>query len=116
LLLAVGHARADVKVEFSDAVKAAVDPRTQEDIQKIVNAGLQKLGEKDPGAKALFESNQTIKILAFGEDQANKLGLVPAPVPAVDLGVGKTMGDFNPNGTPRAGGTTRMISWLPSGS
>ena len=96
-------AAADVTVEFSDAIKTAVNPQTQEDIQNLVNAGLRKKAG-DGAAKDLLDSGQTIKIICHDEKKAKDEG--------IDFGeagiipdFGKTKGDFDAMKKPKRGGT-----------
>jgi hypothetical protein len=99
-----------VKLEFSDAVKGAAGA-TQTDVEGIVNAGLRKMAGKNPDAKNLLNSNQTIKVICFGEKAADDLGLKKPDEIVILMGVpgfGETKGDFGPGGAPRTGGTAHI--------
>ena len=104
-----------VKVEFTDTVTNTLrtigkDPEEQRrDIEEDFNRGLEELGKTNPAAKALFDSNQTIKIVCYGDEEAGDrkptegLGLMLSPEPF------ETVGDFNEDGTPKANGTTLFL-------
>jgi hypothetical protein len=101
--LFVGSARADMTVEFSDAVGAAANAETRQQIQDLVNAGLRERAKNNNAAKDLLGSNQTIKLICNDEQKAKdekidfEVGLFPE--------FGKTKGDFDDKGKPKSGGT-----------
>ena len=102
-------ASATVNIQLSGDVTTTLtnsgqDPSAvQGRLQRDLNKGLEELGRTNPAARALFASNQTIRIVCYGSAEANNAGLNPGeglfPAPA------ETRGDFNADGTPRAGGT-----------
>lgn len=118
------QAHADVTIEFSDAIKKVVDPNTQGQIQDLVNAGLRKRAQDNADARDLLASNQTIKIICFGEPKAAELGIKPPEGPGMIFGgFGDTRGDFDANGKPKPGGTVyigidcdrlRQLGWFKS--
>ena len=97
--------RAQVTVQFSDPIQQAAGKDTQETIQNLINAGLKKQSKDNPGAKDLYDSKQTIKIICSDEPKAKdekvdfgESGFLPE--------FGKTKGDFIPSGKPDAGKPT----------
>jgi hypothetical protein len=108
LLVAIAApAYADLTVDFSDTVKQAVDPNTQKQIQDMINAGLKNRAKANADARGLLGSNQTLKIICYGEPKADELGMkAPDPLMSAILGgFGETVGDFDANGKPKSGGT-----------
>lgn len=99
-------ARADVTVAFSDTVKQNVDAQTASDLQGAINSGLKKMADNgNQGARDLLDSNQTIRIICFGEPDAESRNLRSSGG-QVYGGGGETAGDFTADGKPRTGGTT----------
>ena len=110
LFFTLGHAaQASVTVSFSDAVKTHTDAKKQKDIQDKINKGLEQMGKTHKGAKALFDSGQTIMILCYGEPLAKKLGFkqdADAMMGLFGTLPGETKGDFKKDKTPKSKGTT----------
>ncbi len=108
-LMMSGQTFGQVNVQYSPAVQKIInDPKSQAEVQKLINDGLKAMGEKNPAALDLYNSKQTIKILCVTEPAAKKLGFKPTP-PMVEIFVGgfaETKGDFLKNGKPKPGGTT----------
>lgn len=119
LLAVAAPAAADVTIEISDAARQASDAaranvRPEEhissagELQDLINTGLRKRAQAgDQAAADLLNSNQTIRILSFGEEEAERLGLRPPPPGAAIVGVpgyGETKGDFGADGRPRPNG------------
>lgn len=105
-LFPANPAQADVSVAFSDTVKQNVDAQTASDLQGAINSGLKKMADNgNQGAKDLLDSNQTIRIICFGEPDAESRNLRSSGG-QVYGGGGETAGDFTADGKPRAGGTT----------
>lgn len=100
-------AYADLTVEFSDTVKQSVSPDTQKQVQDLINSGLKNRAKTDADARDLLGSNQTLKIICYGEPKADELGLkAPDPFMGALLGgFGETKGDFDATGKPKRGGT-----------
>ena len=98
-------AQADVTVAFSDTIKQNVDAQTASDLQGAINSGLKKMADNgNQGAKDLLDSNQTIRIICFGEPDAESRNLRSSGG-QVYGGGGETAGDFTAEGKPRPGGT-----------
>lgn len=103
-LLLARSSHAQIKISFSNTVKQNVDPKTQQEIQKVINAGLSRIMKQNPAARDLFTSKQTIQIICFGEPKAKALGLKPDPKsPIPDYAM--THGNFGANGKPKKRGT-----------
>ncbi len=95
----------ELSPEAADAFKEAGEtPRAiTRRLQSEFNLGLEELGKTNPDAKALFDSNQKLRIVCLGTKEAEDAGLTPDT--GVYGGGGKTKGDFDANGRPRTGGT-----------
>ncbi|MDP6634867.1 MAG: hypothetical protein QGG42_08225 [Phycisphaerae bacterium] len=107
-LMTPAGAYGQVTVKYSDEAQNVInDSLSQAEIQKLINDGLKEMGKKNPAAKDLYDSKQTIKILCVEEPAAKKLGFKPTPPIAGVLvgGFAETKGDFLNNGKPKPGGT-----------
>ncbi len=97
---------ATVNVVLSEQAKAKLKKngknpsKVQKRLNDDFNRGLKELGKKHPGAKALFDSGQTIRIICAKSKEAKKLGI------NVGLSPAETHGDFDKKGKPRKGGQT----------
>lgn len=100
---------ADVTVDLSVDVELALGAPTGEDeIQRMVNEGLRNMGRTNPGALALLNSGQTIKIICYGSDKAKELK-IEKPEMSFIPSWGETVGAFNADGTPTSGGTAYIV-------
>lgn len=102
-------AYADVTVRFSDTVAQNSGLESAEDLQKVINAGLKKIADKGhQGAKDLLNSNQTIKIICYTEEEAKRFPEF-AGGGSGELGdPARTVGDFDETGKPKSRGTTTI--------
>ncbi len=102
-------AYADVTVRFSDTVAKNSGLESAEDLQKVINAGLKKMADKGhQGAKDLLNSNQTIKIICYTEEEAKRFPEF-AGGGSGELGdPARTVGDFDEAGKPTSRGTTTI--------
>lgn len=101
---------AQVTVEFSSEVDLSLGaPSGQKEIQDMINEGLKKMGKKYPGALALFNSKQKIKVLCYGEKKAKELGVKKPEAEMFTQSWGETIGDFNKDGSPKKGGTAYIV-------
>lgn len=81
--------------------------RVRERLEKRFNEGLKRLkANGDQRAADLYDSDQKIKIVCFGEKEAKDAGIT---APAFGGGPAVTVGDFDADGKPREGGTALVI-------
>ena len=98
-------AQAEVTIELSNDVGDAFDragmgsSQAQKRLAEDVNKGLQAVSEDYPGAKALLESGQKIRIICAKSKEAKDLELDPG------FSFAETRGDFGSDGKPKKGGT-----------
>lgn len=110
LLLLGSPASAKVTVKISgDAELKLGSPSGEKEIERMINEGLKKMGEKNPGALAFFNSGQTIKIICYGSKKAKELGIKKPEAEMFTQSWGETVGDFNKDGSPKKGGTTYIV-------
>ncbi|MDT7041623.1 hypothetical protein [Candidatus Nitronereus thalassa] len=101
---------AQVTVDFTPSVSANLGaPDGEEEIQRMINEGLQKMGRTNPAALALYNSRQTLRIICYGSYEADQLGVEKPEAELFTQSWGETHGDFNDDGTPKAGGTTHIV-------
>jgi len=89
-----------VTVQFSDDVNTALGAKAakeRERIEKEINKGLEELGKTDAQAKDLLDSEQKLRIVCFGEKEANDAGLKKPDggIMAGVAGQGATAGDYD---------------------
>jgi hypothetical protein len=95
-----------VDIEFSSELAQATGPnaeRIEQRMEDRINRGLERLGRDNPAAQALYDSNQTIRIVCKHEQDAIDRRLDGDP--AILGGHAETLGDFDADGNPVPGGT-----------
>ena len=101
-------ARAAVTIELApDAANALTahgdkPDGVTKDLQTDFNKGLEALGKTNAGAKDLFDSGQTIRIVCLGTKEAMDAGL--AEESGIFGGGAQTKGDFDAAGKPKKAG------------
>jgi hypothetical protein len=105
------RAWAALKVEFSPRLQTAIrnggaDPAAERrQMEADFNDGLQELGKTNAAAKTLYDSNQTIRVVCYGDPEAGNrtpaTGMLAEPA--------ETLGDFDAAGNPKRNGKAIII-------
>ena len=106
-----GPAAAAVKVEFSNTANTAINnaggnaANERSRMERDFNDALKELGKTNPAAQALYDSNQTIRIVCYGDPEAGNL----QPATGILAEPAETIGDFDANGNPRRNGRAIIV-------